>query len=50
MKTQAKLIAAIAVAAIAAGVAFGMLQRPQVPQALFVALSGVIELALAEPA
>jgi hypothetical protein len=40
MKTQAKLIAVIAVVAISAGVAFGMLQRPQVPQAPFVALSG----------
>jgi type IV secretory pathway VirB2 component (pilin) len=50
MKTQAKLIAVIAVVAISTGVAFGMLQRPQVAQAQFVALSDVIELAPADPA
>jgi peroxiredoxin len=40
MKIQTKLIALVAVAAIAAGVAFGVLQRPAVPQAQFVALAG----------
>jgi peroxiredoxin len=40
MKTQTKLIALVAVGAIAAGAAFGILQRPEVPQAQFVALSG----------
>jgi peroxiredoxin len=40
MKTQTKLIALVAVGAIAAGAAFGILQRPTVPEARFVALSG----------
>jgi len=40
MKTQTKLIALVAVAAIAAGAAFGILHRPEVPQARFVALNG----------
>ena len=40
MKTQTKLIAAIAAVAIAAGVAFGVLQRPAMPQAQFIALAG----------
>lgn len=40
MKAQTKLIALVAVAAIAAGAAFGILQRAEVPQAQFVALSG----------
>ncbi len=40
MKTQTKLIAVIAVLAIAVGVAFGILQRPAQPQARFTALAG----------
>jgi len=40
MKTHSKLIALVALAAIAAGVAIGILQRPEVPQARFAALSG----------
>ena len=40
MKTQTKLIALVAVAAIAAGATFGILQRPEVPQAQFIALAG----------
>lgn len=40
MNTQTKLIALVAVAAIAAGAAFGILQRPETPQARFIALSG----------
>jgi len=40
MKIQTKLIALVAVAAIAAGVTFGILQRPEMPQAQFVALAG----------
>ena len=40
MKTQTKLIALVAVAAIAAGATFGILQRPEVPQARFIALAG----------
>ena len=40
MKTQTKLIAVVAAVAIAAGAAFGLLQRTSSPQADFVALSG----------
>lgn len=40
MKTQAKLIALVALGAIAAGAAFGILQRPALPQAQFAALDG----------
>jgi len=40
MKTQTKLIVLVGVVAIAAGAAFGVLQRPETPRAQFVALSG----------
>jgi len=40
MKTQTKLIALVAAVAIAAGAAFAILLRPELPQAQFVALSG----------
>jgi peroxiredoxin len=40
MRTQTKLIALVALAAIAAGVTFGILQRPETPQARFTALAG----------
>ncbi|MEO8717102.1 MAG: TlpA disulfide reductase family protein [Burkholderiales bacterium] len=40
MKTQTKLIVVVGALAIAAGAAFGILQRPELPQARFVALSG----------
>jgi peroxiredoxin len=40
MKTQTKLSVLVAVVAIAAGAAFGVLRRPELPQAQFVALSG----------
>lgn len=40
MKTQIKLIAFVAVAAIVAGAAFGVLRRAQTLQARFVALRG----------
>lgn len=40
MNTRAKLIAAVAVVAIAAGAAFGYFQRSSTPHANFVALAG----------
>jgi peroxiredoxin len=40
MKTRSKLIALVAVVAIAAGAAFGVLQRAEAPQAQFIALGG----------
>jgi peroxiredoxin len=40
MKAHTKLIALVAGVAIAAGIALGLLQRPEAPQARFVALAG----------